>query len=112
MSIDAPWWVFADVIIASEQELPGVYELGNAAGEVIYIGSSANIRRRLRQHWVASGDSCVKRHATQYRVEYRSDYRARERELYDLHVRRYAKPPLCGGDVDASNPAPAWLRSR
>ena len=110
MSIDAPWWVFGDVIIASERELPGVYEFGNAAGEVIYIGGSVNICRRLREHWVASSDSCVKSHATQYRVEYRSDYLARERELYDLYVKRYSKPPLCGGEADAGHPAPAAPR--
>jgi excinuclease UvrABC nuclease subunit len=99
MPINAPWWVFGDVIIASERELSGVYELGNVAGEVIYIGSSANIRRRLREHWADSSDSCTKRNTTQYRVEYRSDYLAREQELYDLHVKLHSKPPLCSGDV-------------
>lgn len=29
MPIDEPWWVFDDVLIASEREMPGVYELGN-----------------------------------------------------------------------------------
>ena len=112
MPIHESWWVFGDVIIASERELPGVYELGNAAGEVIYIGSSANICRRLREHWVESSDSCVKRNTTQYRVEYRSDYQARERELYESHVKRNSKPPLCSGEMEAANPVPVLLRSR
>ena len=112
MPIDDPWWVFGDVIIASERDFPGVYEFGNAAGEVIYIGGSANIRRRLREHWIESIGSCVKRHTTQYRVEYRADYAARERELYELHVKIHSKPPLCGGDVDVASPDPASLRPR
>ena len=112
MPIDGSWWVFGDVLIATERELPGVYELGNAAGEVIYIGSSTNICRRLREHWIDSTSSCVKRNATQYRVEYRADYLARERELYEGHVKIHSKPPICGGDVAATSPVPASLRPR
>jgi hypothetical protein len=112
MPIVGSWWVFGDVLIASEHEFPGVYELGNAAGEVIYIGSSANICRRLREHWIEPSTSCVKRHTSQYRVEYCSDYVARERELYDSHLRLHSKPPLCGGDVSATSPDPVSFRSR
>ncbi len=101
MPIEAPWWVFGDVLIASERELPGVYELGNAAGEVIYIGSSANICRRLREHWVESDDSWVKRYTTQYRIEYRSDYVAREHELCDLHLRLHAELPRYHADTES-----------
>lgn len=111
MPIEQPWWVFGDVLIASERELPGVYELGNAAGEVIYIGSSNNVARRLREHWVDAGSSCVKRYATQYRVEYDANYLARERELYALHMRIHAKPPRCGSDVDAATLPDASPRS-
>jgi GIY-YIG catalytic domain-containing protein len=112
MPIDGQWWVFGDVIIASERDVPGVYELGNAAGQVIYIGGSSKIRRRLREHWIDSTTSCVKRNTTQYRVEYRVDYLARERELYELHVKVHAAPPLCGSGVEAPSPAPASSRSR
>ena len=112
MPIDSSWWVFGDVIIASERELPGVYELGNAAGEVIYIGSSSDICRRLREHWIEPPGSCVKRNTTQYRVEYRSDYLARQRELHESHLKLHSKPPLCGSDTDAASPGRASLRSR
>jgi len=107
MPIAQPWWVFGDVLIASERELPGVYELGNASGEVIYIGSSNNVARRLREHWVDVGNSCVKRYTTQYRVEYGANCLTRERELYALHVQLHAKPPLCGSDLEAAPTPPA-----
>jgi predicted GIY-YIG superfamily endonuclease len=95
MPIAGSWWVFSDVLIDSEQDIPGVYELGNAAGEVIYIGSSPAIRRRLREHWSEPTNSLVKRHTTQYRVEYREDYLARERNLYGWHLRTHRRPPIC-----------------
>jgi hypothetical protein len=99
MPIRAQWWVFTDVIIDSEQDLPGVYELGNAAGEAIYIGSSNEIRRRLMQHWNESNSSCVKRNTRQYRVEYTGDYLVRERELFDEHVKAHGQPPLCSASA-------------
>jgi hypothetical protein len=95
MPIKAQWWVFTDAIIDSERDLPGVYELGSAAGEVIYIGSSDEIRRRLLQHWNEPESTCVKRNTRQYRVEYTGDYVVRERELYHEHVRAQGQPPLC-----------------
>jgi len=112
MPIEQPWWVFGDVLIASERELPGVYELGNDSGDVIYIGSSNNVARRLREHWVDGGNSCLKRYTTQYRVEYDPNYLARERELYAVHMQVHAKPPRCGSDMDAVSPPAASLRSQ
>jgi predicted GIY-YIG superfamily endonuclease len=91
MPIDGPWWVFSDVLIDSERDLPGVYELGNAAGEVVYIGSSADVRRRLQEHWDEPANSSVKRYTTQYRV----DYLACERVLYERHLKTHRKPPIC-----------------
>jgi predicted GIY-YIG superfamily endonuclease len=95
MGITGQWWVFADAIIESEDDLPGVYELANAAGDVIYIGGSDDLRRRLKEHWNEPRTTCVKTHAARYRVEYRRDFLARERELYDEHMRIFGAAPLC-----------------
>jgi predicted GIY-YIG superfamily endonuclease len=95
MPIDGPWWVFSDVLIDSERDLPGVYELGNAAGEVVYIGSSTEVRRRLQEHWSEPATSSVRRYTTQYRVEYREDYLARERVHYERHLKTHRTPPIC-----------------
>lgn len=94
MPITGKWWIFSETIVQYELESPGVYELGNSSGQVIYIGSTNNVRRRLREHLAESG-TCVKRNAAFYRVEYTSNHLARERELYNEHVRLYGRSPLC-----------------
>jgi hypothetical protein len=110
MPIDGRWWVFSDVLIDSERDLPGAYELGNAAGEVVYIGSAAEIRRRLQEHWSEPPGSCVKRHATQYRVEYREDYLACERDLYRWHLKTHRRPPTCSRSEPVGLAASVRLR--
>ncbi len=37
---------------------PGVYLLKDAAGEVVYVGKSINVRQRVRQHLRPSGTAC------------------------------------------------------
>jgi predicted GIY-YIG superfamily endonuclease len=86
--------MFAETIVQYERESAGVYELGNSSGQVIYIGSTNNVRRRLREHLAESG-TCIKRNASVYRVEYTSNYLAREGELYDEYVRLYGRAPHC-----------------
>ena len=63
-------------------EAPGVYELGNANGTVVYIGSSGDLRQRIKQHANADGRSCIGRNATRFRYERTSSYISRERELF------------------------------
>ena len=89
------WWIFAENIVGYEQDVPGVYELGDTNGMVVYVGSSNQLRRRLREHLGESMTSCIKKHVKQYRVEYTQTFVARERQLYDEHVRVHGKPPLC-----------------
>lgn len=96
MAIAAPWWSLAEQVIRFDQNRPGVYELGNAIGTVVYIGSAGDVQRRLLDHLKASGTTCIGKHATQYRVEYTgTDPVARARELYDQHVREFRTPPVC-----------------
>ena len=93
--IAAQWWRLSEVFIQVDQDAPGVYELGDASGTVVYIGSSYAIRRKLREHMGESATSCIKRYANRYRIEYTLDYGARARQLYDEHVRGYGVPPRC-----------------
>ncbi len=96
MAIATPWWSLAEQVIRFDQNRPGVYELGNATGTVVYIGSSEDVQRRLLDHAKAGSTTCIARHATQYRVEYTAnDPAARARELYDEHVRTFGAPPAC-----------------
>jgi hypothetical protein len=96
MAIAAPWWSLAEQVIRFDQNRPGVYELGDGIGTVVYIGSAADVQRRLLDHLKAGGTTCVGKHATQYRVEYTGeDHLARARQLYDQHLREFGAPPVC-----------------
>lgn len=73
----------------------GVYELGDYAGNVIYIGSG-RLRDRLR-YWKSIGDTCIMQ-ARKFRYEeLRSEERCREREraLLREHQRLHGKLPRC-----------------
>jgi len=89
------WWTFSDGMVESDREAAGVYQLGDANEKVVYVGSSNNLKRRLKEHLGESATSCIKKNAKKYRLEYTDDYVNRERELYDEHVRVHGVSPLC-----------------
>ena len=90
----ADWWHFSRGTVESDRDDPGVYEMGNASDSVVYIGSSDALRRRLMEHLSESG-TCLRKNTVRYRIEYTKDYQARERQLYDKHVKIHGEPPLC-----------------
>jgi predicted GIY-YIG superfamily endonuclease len=94
MGITNRWWNFTEGMVNLDHDQPGVYELGDAAGTVVYVGSSNQIRRRLLEHLAEQG-TCIKRNATLYRIEYTPYYVTRERQLYDEFVRAYGRQPRC-----------------
>jgi GIY-YIG catalytic domain len=95
MSIRGQWWSFVESMVQMDRDVPGVYELGDVVGTVVYIGSSQEVRKRLLEHLSEVESTCVRRNATQYRIEYTYECENRERELYKLHVATYGKPPRC-----------------
>jgi len=95
MPISAQWWTFSETLINLDKDDPGVYELGDRSGIVVYVGSSEKLRRRLKEHLNEPSYTCIKQNTIQYRIEYTADYRKREQELYDAHVAIYGKPPKC-----------------
>jgi predicted GIY-YIG superfamily endonuclease len=95
MPIVSQWWTFSEMMVQHDRDEPGVYELGETNGTVIYIGGSDAIRRRLREHLSESATTCTRRSTAQYRVEYTRNWTTRERQLHDEHVRLYGRPPRC-----------------
>ena len=95
MPISNQWWTFSESMIQHDRDDPGVYELGSSSDMVVHVGSSNELRRRLRQHLAESSASCIKKNTVKYRLEYTRDSARRERELYDEHIRLYGKPPAC-----------------
>lgn len=89
------WWTFAESVVKFDKDEGGVYELGTASETVIYIGSSGALKSRLLQHLNEDAKSCIKANAAKYRIDYRADYAAEERRLYDEFVRTNSKPPKC-----------------
>jgi hypothetical protein len=89
------WWIFTEGYVSSDKDEGGVYEFANREGVVIYIGSTGTIRSRLRQRLSEDAQACIKRNATQYRIEYRSDYAAEELRLYDAYVKDKGSKPEC-----------------
>ena len=88
------WWSFTKALVGTEYDEPGVYELGDASHEVIYIGSSSVVRTRLTEHLSGHEGSCTQS-ASYYRVDYTSSYRSEERRRYDAYVRANGRQPKC-----------------
>ena len=88
------WWAFTENLVNTEQDSPGVYELGNSSKNVVYIGSTNAIKRRLLEH-LGGSDPCINTHAKYYRVDYRPDYATEERRRYDAFVIANGRPPRC-----------------
>ncbi len=89
------WWTFTEGLVETDRDEPGVYELGNSNETIIYIGSSKEIRRRLKEHRAEPDSTCIKTNTATYRIEYTSNYKKREQELYDEFVRANGKAPQC-----------------
>ena len=79
MPISNQWWALSGA--ENAPELQGVYELGSAGSEVVYIGRSGNLRRRLTEHKSAPAGSCIGRQASKYRYEVTSSSVSREPAL-------------------------------
>ena len=76
------WWTFSEGLVETDRDEPGVYELGDSNQAIIYIGSSKEIRRRLKEHRAEPDSTCIKTNTASYRIEYTSNYKKREQELY------------------------------
>jgi hypothetical protein len=82
-------WIFSAGMVDSDRDEPGVYELLTGT-TVVYIGGSNEVRRRLREHLADPPGRGI----THYRIDYTSDWKRREQQLYDEYVRLYRAAPL------------------
>jgi|SRR5579862_1544801 predicted GIY-YIG superfamily endonuclease len=102
MPIRTHWWSFVESVVGIDRNQPGVYELGDENGIVVYIGSSDDLKRRLTEHLNEEPYSCIRQNATQYRIEYTAEYEKREGELHRAHIGRHRKPPKCNNSIRPS----------
>ena len=74
--------------------MPGVYELADAARQVVYIGQSASdVPNRLRQHLAKPG--CVRDTAVFWRYHYSRVPQAEEAALLAAYEARFGHLPPC-----------------
>lgn len=99
MPIRTQWWSFAESLVSIDRSAPGVYELGDENGIVVYVGSSDDLKRRLSEHLNEDPSTCIRQNATKYRIEYTAEYENRERELYRVHIATYGKVPRCNNSI-------------
>jgi len=78
-----------------DQNQAGVYEFGNSSNDVVYIGSTNDMKRRLKEHLGENTTTCIKQSAKVYRIEYTPNYATRERELVDEFIQTYGRLPRC-----------------
>ena len=89
------WKPFDPVVVADEKDEPGVYELANSDDMTVYIGSADRVRDRLWVHVGELPDSCIRRHAVKYRVDYIADYKNQELLMRSLFLDAFGEEPLC-----------------
>lgn len=95
MSIQSQWLAFDVASVHKELDTPGVYELGDRIGMVIYIGGSQHLRGTLLKHLAEPDSSCIRLNAQLYRTEYDVDPAGRAKQLHDEHLHNYGEPPRC-----------------
>ena len=88
------WWSFTDTMIDTERDMGGTYELGDSSKSVIYIGSSGQVKTRLRSHKRGADGACTAG-ASFYRVDYRDDYGAEEGRRLATFSAVHGRLPRC-----------------
>lgn len=78
----------------------GVYQLADAAGEIVYIGAATGLSLfGLRGEVIAKAED-PPGGATQFRVEVNTAYRTRHGELLAVYMHDFGKLPVANTDVD------------
>lgn len=78
----------------------GVYQLADAAGDIVYIGAATGLSKfGLRGEVIAKAEA-PPAGATQFRVEVNTAYRTRHGELLAAYMHDFGKLPVANTDVD------------
>jgi hypothetical protein len=101
--LDKPWMPLTEEHVARMSGHLGVYQLANAAGEIVYIGvaggrSPFGLRGALADMLQAPPAA-----ATQFRYEVNMAYHTRYLELLQAYRHDHGRLPVGNGDVDAKS---------
>ena len=97
MPIRKEWLEFTPQNVAAVTDKDGVYELGDADKNVIFIRGTANLRPTLQEN-LADTEPCLKK-AKFFRFEEVFMYTMRESELIQQHMRLNKKLPECNEEI-------------
>lgn len=90
MPINAGW---RSIKSECAPEAPGVYELADFNGSVVYLGSSGNLKRSIARK--ASGqEPCIEGSAVWFRYEQTPAFVTRLHQLLRRHAEANGGPPL------------------
>ena len=96
MPIDGGLYSWNEITVNGIAQRAGVYAFYNINRELIYIGSSNNLRERFQGYWANNfQDDPCKRDTTCYRREVTENYEQRERELLEEYQRQHNQLPRC-----------------
>ena len=90
------WYSFTLSNLELVPQTSGVYCLG-VSNDIIYIGSSGNLRERLTDHYYTD-DPCIKQ-ASQFAIEPCTNYREIERQRLLEYQRRHGRLPRCNDRI-------------
>ena len=81
----------------------GVYQLGNAAGDIVYIGVAGGRARYGLKGELRDKLPDPPAHATQFRTEINMMYRSRHFELLQAYLHDHGNLPSGNDDIDANS---------
>ena len=88
------WWSFTKANVATDNDNGAVYEFGDSIKNVVYIGSSGQLKTRLQQH-LNGDDTCINTNAKHYRFAYTASYKTEEKGRFAAFVKANSRMPLC-----------------
>jgi hypothetical protein len=98
--LNKPWIALSDTSVAALAGHLGVYQLANAAGDIVYIGvADARTAFGLRGELAAMCRN-PPASATQFRIEVTMSYRTRHLELLQVYLYDHGGLPVANTDID------------
>jgi hypothetical protein len=88
------WWTFSSTLVEFDRDDGAVYEFAGADENVIYIGSTDALKRRLLEH-LNRTSGCVSQNAKLYRYEYTTNYTSEDGRLFEEFQHTHIFPPFC-----------------
>jgi hypothetical protein len=95
--VDFSRFAFGPDLLARIPESPGIYLMRDRAGEVIYVGKSGNLKRRVRSYFTPralSGPKVARIHELLYSMEFLTCATEIEALLLEIRLIRDFQPPI------------------